>query len=244
MRNRDVFQNSKRFLDAYNNIDYALKTRYNLNRAMGFSDLIRKTSPLNYTVKKYEDDLIDYGRLRNAIIHNNNEDFVIAEPHDSVVENIEHIEKLLVKPPKALDTVARREVKIIYAGRSMKDVITTIAESGYSNIPVYDKKGKLIGVANGQKILSSFGQYLLSGGKSETFLNNVQIEDMLSSLENTNYYCVKRADCTVDEAISEFNNNRKLLAILFTKKGETSELPLGIMTGANIVDAQKILENY
>ena len=35
--------NAKRFLDAYNDIDYALKTRYGMNRAMGFSDLIRKT---------------------------------------------------------------------------------------------------------------------------------------------------------------------------------------------------------
>jgi len=241
---RDVFDNSKRFLDAYNNIDYTLKTRYNLNRSMGFSDLIRKTSTTNYIVKKYEDDLVDYGRLRNAIIHNNNEDFVIAEPHDSVVENIEHIEKLLAKPPKALDTVARREVKIISSGRCMRDVITEMSSTGFSNIPVYDKKGELIGVANGQKILSSFGLYLLAGGKSETFLNNVQIEDMLSSLDDTDYYCVKNENCTIEEAIEEFNKNRKLLAILFTKKGKTSELPLGIMTGANLVDAQNILENY
>ena len=43
--------NSKRFIDAYNNIDYALKTRYGLNRAMGFSDLIRKAVVINYVVK-------------------------------------------------------------------------------------------------------------------------------------------------------------------------------------------------
>lgn len=34
--------NARRFLDAYNNIDYALKTRYNINRSTGFSDLVRK----------------------------------------------------------------------------------------------------------------------------------------------------------------------------------------------------------
>ena len=83
---RDVFDNSKRFLDAYNNIDYTLKTRQNLNRSMGFSDLIRKTSTTNYIVKKYEDDLVDYGRLRNAIIHNNNEDFVIEKSNQNGVK--------------------------------------------------------------------------------------------------------------------------------------------------------------
>ncbi len=243
MQNREIFQNSKRFIDAYNNIDYALKTRYNFNRATGFSELIRKVVSMNYVVRKYEDDLIDYGRLRNAIIHNNNEDFVIAEPHDSVVENIEHIEKLLTTPPRVIDTVARKNVLIVYAGSSMRDVITTMAKSNYSNLPVY--KGKeLIGIANAQKILTSLGQYLISGGKSDVFLDNIQIEDMLSTIENSNYYCVKKIDCTIEEALQEFDNNHKLLAILFTKKGLSNEMPVGIMTGANVVEAQKILEDY
>ncbi len=235
--------NAKRFLDAYNNIDYALKTRYGLNRAMGFSDLIRKSVVMNYVVRKYEDELIDYGRLRNAIIHNNNEDFVIAEPHDSVVEDIEHIEKLLTTPPKALDTVGRKDVVITYAGKSMREVITLMASSNFSNIPVY-KDNHLIGVANGQKILNSMGQFLIAGGKCGAFLDNVQIEDMLSSLQNSNYYVVKKADCTIEEALNEFYNNHKLLAILFTKNGLNNEMPLGIMTGANVSEAQKILEQY
>ena len=243
MQDRDIFNNSKRFLDAYNNIDYALKKRYDLHRSMGFSDLIRKTSSLNYVVRKYEDCLIDYGRLRNAIVHNNNEDFVIAEPHNSVVENIEHIEKLITTPPRAIDSIAIRDVLTVPNDKSMRDVIMTMSSSGYSNLPVY-KNGALIGVANGQKIINSFGQYLLSGGKPATFLDNIQIEDMLSSIENTNYYVVKKEDCTIEETLEEFNNNHKLLAILFTKKGTTNELPIGIMTASNIVEAQNVIENY
>ncbi len=235
--------NSKRFLDAFNNIDYALKTRYGLNRAMGFSDLIRKGVIINYVVRKYEDDLIDFGRLRNAIIHNNNEDIVIAEPHLNIVERIEHIEKLLTTPPLALETVANRKVVITYAGKSMREVITLIASSEFSNIPVY-KDNKLLGVANGQKILHSLGNYLIAGGNETTFLDHIQIEDMLSSLKNSIYYVVKKADCTIEEALEEFNNNHKLLAILFTKNGQDSEMPLGIMTGANVTEAQSILENY
>ncbi|MBQ8444061.1 MAG: hypothetical protein IJX25_01765, partial [Clostridia bacterium] len=115
--------NSKRFIDAFNNIDYALKARYNLNRAMGFSDLIRKSVAINYIVRKYEDDLVDYGRLRNAIVHSSNDEFVIAEPHTQVVEHIEHIERLLTTPPKALDSVGRRDVLITSAGKSMREVI-------------------------------------------------------------------------------------------------------------------------
>ncbi|MBQ8908703.1 MAG: CBS domain-containing protein [Clostridia bacterium] len=236
--------NAKRFIDAFNNIDYALKARYNLNRAMGFSDLIRKSVVVNFVVRKYEDDLVDYGRLRNAIVHSSKDDFVIAEPHTEVVEHIEHIERLLTTPPKALDTAGRRDVLVTYAGKSMRDVIMLMSQSNYSNIPVYNKNKELIGIANGQKILDSFGQFLIAGGKADTFLDHVQIEDMLSSIENSRYYTVKKADCTVEDALIEFNNNRKLLAILFTKNGTIGEMPMGIMTGANVVDAQKILEQY
>lgn len=235
--------NARRFLNAFNNIDYALKTRYGMHRSMGFSDMIRKTVVLNYIVRKNEDNLIDYGRLRNAIIHNANEDIVIAEPHDSVVEDIERIEKLLTTPPKALDSVAHRDVLTINADKSMYDVITLMANSKYSNIPVYNGD-TLIGVANGQKILDSFGQFLLAGGKSDVFLKSVKIEDMLSALENSNYYVIASSDVTVEEALNEFHNNPKLLAILITKNGEVNQKVLGIVTGSDVMDMNKIMDLY
>lgn len=235
--------NARRFLNAYNNIDYALKTRYNFNRSMGFSDMIRKTVVLNYIVRKNEDNLIDYGRLRNAIIHSNNEDIVIAEPHDSVVEDIERIEKLLTTPPKALDSVAHRDVLTISSSSSMNEVITLMANSSYSNIPVY-QGDVLIGVANGQKILDSLGQYLLAGGKADEFLNHVKIEDMLSALENSNYYVIENAEVTVEEALNYFHNNPKLLAILITKNGEVNQKTLGIVTGSDVMNMNKIMDLY
>lgn len=231
--------NAERFIAAYNNIDYTLKTRYSFNRSMGFSDLIRKTVSLNYLVRKNEEELIDYGRLRNAIVHNNDE-YVIAEPHDIVVENIERIEKLLTTPPRALDH-ARRDVLAVEANKTMYEVITLITTSKYSNLPVYSN-GELIGIANGQKILDSFGQFLLSGGKADVFLNNVKIEDMISRIENSNYYLVVPAETTVAEVLNEFHHNNKLLAVLITKTGNNKEIPLGIITGADTLRLNKVLD--
>ena len=235
--------NAQRFIQSYNNIDYAIRTRYNLNRSMGFSELIRKSVALNYIVRKYEDDLIDYGRLRNAIVHGN-EEYIMAEPHYEVVENIEKIERLLTAPPKALETVCRRDVLTIDASKSMREVIMLMASSSYSNIPVYDESGEIIGIANGQKILDSFGKYLLTGGNCTTFLNNVKIEDMLSRLEDNEYYVFANKELTVEEALEHFHNNSKLLAIIVTKNGEAKEKPLGIITGGDVLKMNTILENY
>ena len=233
--------NAERFLSAYNNIDYTLKSRYDFSRSMGFSDLIRKCVVLNYIVRKNEDKLVDYGRLRNAIVHNN-DDFIIAEPHDSVVEDIERLEKLITAPPKAIDFV-RRDVLTVEANKTMYDVITLMSTSKYSNIPVYDKNG-LIGIANGQKILDSFGQFLLAGGKADVFLEHVKIEDMLSRIENSNYYDVAPVEITIEKALEAFHKNSKLLAILITKTGSSTEMPLGIITGADAMEMNKILDQY
>ena len=239
---KKTLSNARRFIQSYNNIDYTIRTRYNLNRSMGFSELIRKSVALNYIVRKYEDDLIDFGRLRNAIVHGN-EDYIMAEPHIDVVEQIEKIERLLTAPPKALELVCRRDVLTISANQSMKDAIMLIASSSYSNIPAYNDKGEIIGIANGQKILDSFGKHLLSGGKADSFLNNVKIEDMLSKIENSNYYIFANKDLTVEEALEFFHDNSKLLAILVTKNGGAKEKPLGIITGSDVIKMNTILEN-
>ncbi len=233
---------AERFLDAFNNIDYSLRARYGLNRSMGFSDLVRRCVSLNYVVRKYEDDLIDYGRLRNAIVHQGNKPYIIAEPHEQVVEHIEKIERLINTPPKVID-VCRRDVLSTQANESMGDVIKLIASSNYSNIPVY-KNGHLIGVANGQKILNSFGKFLISGGKAKTFLENAQIEDMLSEIKDSNYYEVCKIDLTMEDALNKFHSNPKLLAILLTKNGEANEIPLGIATGADAIEMNKVLDTF
>ena len=233
--------NAQRFLSAYNNIDYTLKKRYDFSKSMGFSDLIRRCVSLNYIVLKHEDTLIDYGRLRNAIVHNN-EDYVIAEPHDEVVKNIEKLDKLLSLPPRALDFV-RRDVLTVEANKTMYEVITLMSSSEYSNIPVYNQD-ELIGVANGQKILDSFGKFLLDGGKADVFLNNVKIEDMLSRIENSNYYAVASKDVTVEDALTQFHSNSKLLAILITKNGKSTEMPMGIITGSDVMEMNKILDDF
>lgn len=240
---KKTLSNARRFIQSYNNIDYTIRTRYNLNRSMGFSELIRKSVALNYIVRKYEDDLIDFGRLRNAIVHGN-EDYIMAEPHIDVVEQIEKIERLLTAPPKALELVCRRDVLTISSDQSMKEAIMLIASSSYSNIPAYNDKGEIIGIANGQKILDSFGKHLLSGGKADSFLNNVKIEDMLSKIENSNYYIFANKDLTVEDALEFFHNNSKLLAILVTKNGGAKEKPLGIITGSDVIKMNTILENY
>ncbi len=235
--------NATRFVNAFNQIDYALRVQHNFKRSMGFSDMIRRAASINHIVRKYEDDLIDYGRLRNAIVHSSNPDEVIAEPHEDVVEKIESLAHLITTPPKATDVLADKSVFTVNFDVSVKDVIMKMTATKYSNIPVY-KDGELIGVANGQKILNILGEKLIDGENAETYLATHTIEEIASLPNENNYYMVMPADITIDHVLQEFLNNRKLLVIILTKTGTMHEPPIAIITSSDYMELNKILENY
>lgn len=235
--------NARRFIQAYNTIDYTLRIKYNFKRNMSFADVVRRSVPLNHIVRKYEDLLIDFGRLRNAIIHNSNDNYVIAEPHDDIVIKIEHIAEIISTPPKALENIRERNVLCVQNDVSIKEVIKLISESGYSNIPVY-KDGGLIGVANGQRILDKLGKSMTIGCDLNDFIENTKIEEILDLKTPSKYYDIVSKEATVEEILNLFYTNRKLTAILITKDGLLKDIPVAIITTSDILEMNSILENY
>lgn len=234
--------NAKRFIEAYNKIDHSLRVQYNLKRGQTFSDCIRRCASLNSIVRKFEDTLIDYGRLRNAIIHRS-DDYIIAEPHTIVVEHIEKIAELISTPPLAINSVCRKDVLTVQSNVDIKSVVKLMAESGYSNIPVY-KDLSLIGLANGQKIMDVLGKQLIKGINLEEFISSTMIGDVIPTMVSSNFYAVANAKLTIEESLNMFYTNRKLLAILLTKTGNFMEPVLGIITVGDIIDLNNILESY
>ena len=235
--------NAQKFINSYNQIDYAIRVQHNFKRSMGFSDMIRRAVSVNHIVRKYEDDLITFGRLRNAIIHGSNEDIIIAEPHTDVIEKIEHIERLITTPPKVLDVLEEKEVFTVNFDVSIKDVIKKISASKFSNLPVY-KNGELIGVANGQKILNVIGEHLVKNENIDEFITTHPIEEIVELPLEVNYYKVVNSDSTIDQVMAEFLQNRKLLVVIVTKTGTMHEPPLAIITATDYMVLNKILENY
>lgn len=235
--------NAKRFIEAYNKIDSSLRAQHDFKRSMSFSDMIRRAVVVNHIVRKYEDDLIDYGRLRNAIIHKSNDNFLIAEPHDDVVEQMEKIARLVSTPPKAIETHCVKDVFTVSYDVSVRSVIEIMAQTTYSNIPVY-KDGMLIGVANGQKIIDCFGNWLLDGKTADEFLNKTTIEKIVTIPSPKKYYEVANVNVTIEEVMNMFFSNRKLLCVVLTKSGKMGETPVGIITSSDYMDLNKVIENY
>ena len=101
------YANAEKFLKSYNRIESQLKILYGGRATQNFTDLVKRCTDLNMTVRRYENELIDYGKLRNAIVHRatDSEEVFIANPCDNVVENIAFIEKQLCHPPRITEAI-------------------------------------------------------------------------------------------------------------------------------------------
>ena len=236
--------NAERFITAYNAIDHILRSLYSFKKSLTFTDVIHKSVMFNSVVRKYEDDLLDYGRLRNAIIHRSNGNYIIAEPHEDVVEKIEKLADIIATPPLALDRISNHEVLTLSADASAKDVISLMARSGYSNIPIY-KDNTLIGVANGQRVLDVLGEELNAGNKNiDKYLQTTTASELIEKSTSISYFTLADENLTIESAMQQFETNRKLLLILITKNGSYNELPLGVITITDVIEMQKVLNVY
>lgn len=233
--------NARRFIDAYNRLDQGMRNIYNIKPAISFSDCVRRVASVNSVIKKYEDTLVEYGRLRNAIVHESG-DVVIAEPNTAVVEKMESIARLINTPPRVLDSVANRSVFVVDSQTSLGEVVVKMFETGYSVVPVYEKN-LLIGVINRKMIVETIGATYAANIDIDEFMK-VPVGEALDIASSSSSYEVVGSSITIDSILYLFQANRKLSVVIITKNGNYSEKPLGVVVTSDTIDMQSILDNY
>ena len=234
-------KNAKRFINAYNRLDQGLRDIYSIKRSLNYADMIKKVATVNTVVAKFEDDLIDYGRLRNAIVHGNGEE-IIAEPNYSVVEKLENIARLINTPPKVIDSLKLRKVYVVQGEATLKEVIYQMGRMGYSIIPVYIS-GTLIGVINRKMIVDTLAKFIKEG-RDVSIAMDEPISECTNIFSETNHYEVVPANITIENLLYIFDQNRKLSSVVLTENGNYNEEPKAVVVAADIIDLNKILDNY
>lgn len=234
--------NAFRFISAYNTIDQTLRAIYNFKRNMTFSDMIRRSASLNSVIRRFEDKMIDYARLRNAIIHNSNEDYIIAEPHDDVVQEMERIAQMVSCPPLVIDTVAKN-VLTIRGDMPLKEVFVMFSSSGFKNLPVYEKD-EILGIATPARLVDQVGEALKENKDIEKYFSHTTVSQILNREDFETRYSVRDEHLTIQEALDLFYSNRRLSSIIITKNGGVKEPLRGIVTTADIMDLNKLIDDY
>ncbi len=233
--------NAKRFISAYNRLDQGLRDIYSIKRSLSFSDMIRKVATVNTVVAKFEEELIVYGRLRNSIVHGVGEE-IIAEPNTSVVEELEKIARLINTPPKVVDCLKPRQVYSVTGETSLKQVVTEMGKSGYSVVPVYISE-TLVGVINRKMIVDTIFK-IIDSGKDIDEAIDLPVSTITEIFNETSHYEVAPSTLTVENLLYMFGQNRKLSSVVITENGNYNEKPKAVVVSADIIDLNKILDNY
>jgi len=234
--------NAKRFIEAYNRLDQGAREIYNIKRSMSFSDMIRQTAGVSPVIRKYKEDLIDYARLRNAIVHNNTDANIIAEPNEEIVEKLESIARLVTTPPRVIDSIAARSVFCVTIDTKLSFVMSELYKSGYSVVPVYDKN-TLVGVINRKMIIDSIGKCILDGVDIDAFMSGT-VGENINVRDIANHYEVVPASITIDNMLYLFQQNKKLGVVIITKNGNYDEEPVGVVVANDTIEMQTIIDRY
>ncbi len=238
------YANAERFLKSYNRIESQLKILYGGKPTQNFTDLVKRCTDLNLTVRRYENELIDYGKLRNAIVHRaaGDKEVYIANPCDAVVENIEFIEKQICHPPRLIDAIKIKKIASVFADKPLITAVNTFAETWQKSLVVYDH-GKMIGMINSYGLYSEIAARAREGKDLTEFLMQTPCAAIVSD-EVLKRYKLVPAETTVFDVFKAFEEKKDLLAVIVTETGALGEKALNIVTPSDFPRINHYLETY
>ena len=232
---------SRRFMDAFIGIEQELREIAKTRHHKPFYTLVNMSAKRSAMVHDISDELKEYADLRNVIVHERRNNEPIAEPHEEIVQRLEHILKLLRTPPEVGGTFLGKVVTC-----SSTDLVAKAASAMYENtfskMPVYD--GDVFqGLLTAEGITHWLGDRL----KNDTCsLAEATVDSVLGYSPNGNSFAFIARDCPVFKVIDLFeeasHQGHRLQAILITEHGKRNQKPIGIITVFDLPQVYSLID--
>ena len=212
----EKIDNALRFLNAYASIERSLNRQQCRSDYMPFKKLVRVAGKNNRIVARNEEILLEYADLRNAIVHQRGRhEEVIAEPLDSVVENIEQIADLLDADETALSYSSRP----VMCADEKTTVMDAYIEGTYAGLVTMEQ---IAGWALKQRSPEEPVKNLIRKEEEDEDEHVIFIDKKESIMD---------AVLTFDEAMAKSSRSP---VIIITETGSPEETPLGILSSHDL----------
>ena len=208
------YGNAARFLKSYNKIESQLKILYNARPTQNFTDLVKRCTDLNITVRRYENELVDYGKLRNAIVHRAAEgELFIANPCDDV-----------------------------FADKPLSAAAEQFAEHRRKTLVVSDH-GRTAGLIDCYALLGDLAALSAKGEDVNAFLSGTLCGEYCAR-QGTGSCLFLSAEATVFDVFEAFERQKGLSAVLITQTGDASEKVKLMITPTDFPAINRYLEAF
>ncbi|MGE0929551.1 CBS domain-containing protein [Peijinzhouia sedimentorum] len=222
--------NAQKFLDCYNELDKAFTRQLNQTDYMTFSQKIRELVLKNSVVRRYKDDLIQLGSLRNAISHQSKGGVPIAEPYQ---ETVDLIEKILLEFNNPLKVIPKFQFEIFTVTKEsyLINLLDQMKTQDFSQAPLVDENGSVIEMIS----TNTISRWLFGQMKNEEIiLPGVKVEELIPFIEITKNYSLISRNTTVYEAAEIYLKRSKekksqLDCMIITHSGKIGEKIMGIV---------------
>ena len=215
-------ENGVRFLNAYASIERSLNQMLCKNDYVPFKRLVHLAAKNNRIVAKNEETLKEYSDLRNAIVHQRprNEEF-IAEPLDSVVENIERIADLLNEDECVLN-YATTPVRCADETTTVEEGYHLLHGIGGDKLPVY-RNDAFVGIVTMDQIAG----WLVDDNPDTVPIINLVRDDGTQTLFMGKNESIMDAVLFFDRTVKDTGDAP---VILITESGDDADKPIGILS--------------
>lgn len=232
--------NSVRFLAAFNAIEQQLRKLRGHQRDLGFVGNLNILSRHFPHVAAYAETLRQYAKLRNIIVHSLREDFVIAEPHDDVVRELELIAQRLDTPLIVADYMTCRPYHVT-PQTPVASVLQTFRERDFMRCPVVEN-GRILGLITAKSVshwLATLGSAPESSASEISLQKAMQTpaEQLLPYCPRSEYAIVPRRyklAAAVNRFRESVNRGEYLQCLLVTLKGGANSPLVGIVAPSDL----------
>ncbi|MFI3167066.1 MAG: hypothetical protein R3Y32_03000 [Bacillota bacterium] len=235
--------NARRFLESYNKLDADIRGIFNLYPRSTFSDAIRKSAEISPLVRKHEDDLLSYAKLRNAIVHDSEEGKIIAEPLLEVTVQFENIVNAILTPKTISACNFGKKVNMLSGEECAKDATVEIFQSGFSNLPVF-YGGKIIGVFSNKRVVEIVAMAVKKQKSIDELLSCSKVKDCVFLSDKGKYYEIVSENARIDEILKLYEKNPNLALVIVTKTGSAQNKPTQVVAPSDVTTLSAMLESY
>lgn len=223
-------QNSQKFISLFKKLEKLAADKSQLPREANFSKMLAKITGGNNVFSYYKEDIKQYAKLRNAIVHESvSDDKAIAEPHDEVVLNLKEIVEKIENPPKVIPEF-QGIIKTVEVGAQISDALDLMYKGNFSQLPVLDN-GKFYDLLTTDSIARWIAANKQEGGY---LLDNVAVREVLPYKEFEQNYRLISRNTTLIEALKIFEEveykEQPFDALLISNDGKKEQKLLGIIT--------------